>query len=147
MQCRDKHSLISVMSNLLFRVVNYVLYLTETKRSGVIATGDVLFTSETNSVDVRFTSDYIVTYSGFYLDIRSALCSDPLNTEEYDDCDDITSEELVIAAGDFLEGALVTDTEDDSSYPNHACQNWNIMTDEYQVYVFSQKKSPFHTGY
>ena len=146
MQCRNKHSLISVMSNLLFRVVDYVLYLTETKTAGIKANGDVLFTSETNSVDVRFTSDNSITYSGFYLDIRSALCSDPLNTEEYDDCDDITSEELAIAAGDFLEGALVTDTED-GKYPNPACQNWNIMTDENQVYVFSQKKSPFHTGY
>ena len=64
------------MSNLLFRVVDYVLYLTETKTAGIKANGDVLFTSETNSVDVRFTSDYIVAKSGFYLDIRSTLCSE-----------------------------------------------------------------------
>ena len=32
-------------------------YLTEIKHSGVIPTSAVLFTSETNNVDVRFTSD------------------------------------------------------------------------------------------
>ena len=124
------------MSNLLWRVVNYVLYLTETRRHGYYVYGDVLFTSETNSVDVRFLSDHSVSYRGFYLNIRSILCGgDSLNSLNSDDCDDITSEELVIAAEDFLEGALVTDTEDDSSYPNNRCQNWNIMTDENQVYV------------
>ena len=111
-----------------------MLYLTETNRDGVIATGNVLFTSETNSVDVRFSSDYSKSYSGFSLDIRSTLCSDLEKSHEDEDCDD-PARDLVIAAGEFVQGALVTNSATDGKYPNNACQNWNIMTDENQVNV------------
>ena len=40
---------------------------------------------------------------------------------------------MVIAARQVLQGAIVTDTENDGQYPNNACQNWNIITDENQV--------------
>ena len=89
-------------------------------------------------MDVTFTSDYSERRSGFTLDLRSTLCSDLGK-----DCADRTAQELVIAAGEVLEGALVTDTED-GKYPNHACQNWDIMIDENQVDFVFQNKFPFH---
>ena len=100
-------------------------------------------------MDVTFTCDYSERRTGFTLDIRSTLCSDLENSEEdegdevtSEDCDDQTAQELVIAAGEVLEGALVTNTED-GNYPNHACQNWNIMADENQVdFVFQQETLP-----
>ena len=114
-----------------------MFYDAETHRDGVIQTGEVLFTSETNNVDVRFTSDYTERRTGFTLDIRSALCSELVYPEEDEnsskDCDDITAQELVIVAGEVLRGVLVTDTEYDGHYSNYACQNWNIMADENQV--------------
>ena len=130
-----------------------MLYLTETSKDGVIPTGDVLFTSETNNVDVTFTSDGTQRRTGFTLDIRSTLCSNLESSEEdeedeededtIEDCNDSIAQELVIPAAEVLEGALVTDTENDGKYPNHACQNWNIMTDENQVYfVFQQEALP-----
>ena len=111
-----------------------MLYLTETNREGVIATGNILFTSDTNNLDVRFSSDYSKRYSGFSLDIRSTLCSDLENPHEDEDCDG-TSQDLVIAAGEFLHCALVTNSDNNGRYLNNACQNWNIMTDENQVNV------------
>ena len=103
-------------------------------------------------MDVTFTSDYSERRNGFTLDIRSTLCSDLENVESQEDeededtsedCDDRPAHELVIPAEEVLEGALVTDTENDGKYPNYACQNWNIMTDENQVYfVFQQDTLP-----
>ena len=49
----------------------------------------------------------------------------------------------MVPAEEVLEGALVTNTED-GKYPNDACQNWNIMADENQVYVVIHNKFPFH---
>ena len=106
-------------------------------------TGDVLSTSETNSVDVKFKSDETITDSGFTLDVRSIPCSDraiyPQVEDEDDPCDDRTAQEIVIASGEVLEGTLVTDTVNDGNYSNNACQNWNIMTDENQVYMVCLK--------
>ena len=115
-----------------------MLYLTETKRHGVIATGYVLFTSETNNVDVRFRSDYTVRYSGFSLDIRSTLYSDLGNSHEDEDCDD-PAHDPVIATGEVLQGDLVTNSDNLGKYQTDACQNWNIMTDENQVYASSSQ--------
>ena len=53
----------------------------------------------------------------------------------------------MIAAGEVLEGALVTDTENDGNYPNHACQNWNIVADENQVYLSFRTKIPSILGF
>ena len=46
---------------------------------------------------------------------------------------------MQIAAGETLQGVLVTHTENDGNYPNHACQSWNIIADENQVYLASNK--------
>ena len=136
----------SEVYDLDWRVVNYVLYLTETSKDGVILTGDVLFRSETNNVDVTFTSDGTQRRTGFTLDIRSTLCSNLESSEEdeededtSEDCGDSTAQEVLIVAGEVFEGALVTDTED-GKYPNNTCQNWNIMADENQVYVMFKGK-------
>ena len=52
--------------------------------------------------------------------------------------------EVKVAAGEMLKGALVSDTENDGNYPNHACQDWDIKAQENQVYVVFQNKQPFH---
>ena len=75
-------------------------------------------------MDVRFTSDEYVTGTGFTLDIRSTLCK------------------VVIVAGEFLQGALVTDTDTGGNYPNNACQNWTIIADENQVYLVCKTNIP-----
>ena len=127
-----------------------MLYLTETEKDGVYSAGDVLFTSQTNTVDVRFTSDSSFRYSGFGLNIRSIPCTDRENfpetesTEEFGGwnygCD---TQEVHIAAGEVLEDAIVTNTESDGNYPNNACQEWNIIGDENQVYMISFKVCTF----
>ena len=53
-----------------------MLYLTETRRDGDYSTDNVLFTSQTNAVDIRFTSDFSVRRSGASIDIRSISCTD-----------------------------------------------------------------------
>ena len=53
-----------------------MLILTETRREGHFATGVILFTSETNNVNARFTSDYSVRRSGFTLDVQSVACGE-----------------------------------------------------------------------
>ena len=115
-----------------------MFYHAETYQHGGIATSTVLFTSQTNNVDATFTSDFSERRSGFTLDIRSVLCSELVYPEDEDSgeyCDYINAQDLVIAAGEILQGALVTDTENDGKYLNHECQKWNIRTDETQVYV------------
>ena len=130
-----------------------MLYFTETHKEGYYSTGDVLFTSKTNNVDVKFTSDYSVTWSGFRLNIRSISCADCDNfpqtvvntasttvdysphspvhpSETPNSCD---AQEVQIAAEQVLQGALITNTENDGNYPNNACQNWNIIANENQV--------------
>ena len=57
-----------------------------------------------------------------------------------DPCDNSIAQEVVLAAGEVIEDALVIDTGDDGSYPNNACQDWNIMAHENQVYVFVSNK-------
>ena len=47
-------------------------------------------------------------------------------------CDE-SVHEVQLSAGQFLRDALVSDTESDGLYPNHTCQNWNIITDENRV--------------
>ena len=101
-----------------------MLFLIGGKLEGFYQTGDEIFRSDTSFVDVEILGGS--RGSVFTLDARSIPCVDP--------CDDVMAMELVIAAGEMLEGALVTDTED-GKYLNKACQNWNIMTDENQVYL------------
>ena len=144
-----------------------MLFLTEKRREGDYSTGDILFTSDSNNVNARFTSDYSVRRSGFTLDVQSIPCSDRENFPQHDDfnphdvyssttsypeytegngnysgnnggCDE-SAEEVVIAARQLLQGAIVTDTENDGQYPNHACQNWNIIADENQVDIKLKK--------
>ena len=47
-----------------------------TRREGMYMTGDILFTSQTNRVNVTFSSDESVTHRGFTLDVRSIICSE-----------------------------------------------------------------------
>ena len=90
---------------------------------------------------VRFTSDLSITSSGFSLDVRSISCADREqypetgNQQEYEDHGSCDAEEVQIGAGDVLQDALVTHTDSDGEYPNHACQEWSINTDENQVYI------------
>ena len=151
-------------------VILLMFYLTETRKEGYYSTGDVLFTSETNNVDVKFTSDYSVTRSGARMNIRSILCTDRDNflqtdvstatTEQYSantdydvytsrmemnhGCDE-SAQEIQIATGQVLPGALVTNTQTDGNYPNNACQQWNVIADENEVDVAYQRKKHFFT--
>ena len=52
-----------------------MLYLTETRRDGIAFRGDVLFKSETNRVDVKFTSDSSKPNYGINLDVISTPCA------------------------------------------------------------------------
>ena len=83
-------------------------------------------------MDVKFTSNKNDRRGGFSLDIRSTpcveLCHDPV-------------EEVKVAAGEVLEGALVTRTYSDGLYRNRACQEWKIITDENQVHCFPDSKT------
>ena len=139
-------------------VMFLMLYFTEIRKDGYYSTGDVLFTSQTNNVDVKFTSDYSVTRSGFRLNIRSILCTDRDNfsqtdmntatTEGYivntdhdvytsgmpDGCDE-SVQEVEITTGQVLPGAIVTNTDNDGNYPNNACQQWNVIASENEVCV------------
>ena len=101
------------------------MYLTETARYGFYLLGYKLFTSETNKVNVRFTSDVSRTAPGFILDVRSTSC---------DSIESIV-QEIVVAAGEVLKDALTTDTESDGLYPNNARQEWKIVTDENNVNI------------
>ena len=132
------------------RIMLLMLYLTESVRHGVYSTGDVLFTSQTNNVDVRFTSDPIISGTGFGLNIKSIPCTERDNFPETDvntqsteeptpgygemnhGCDE-SAQEVQIAAGEVLEGAIVTNAESDGYYPNYACQQWNIIASENEV--------------
>ena len=53
-----------------------ILYLTEHRKEGRYQPGYILFKSETNNVDVRFTSDKHIYYRGFSMDVRSTDCAD-----------------------------------------------------------------------
>ena len=123
-----------------------MFYLTETNRDGAYMTGDILFTSETNNVDVKFKSDESITDSGFTLDVRSIPCSDRAiypqveDEEPGDPCDDSIAQEVMIAAGEVIEDALITVTESGGNYSNSACQDWNIMAEENQVQFVFQRK-------
>ena len=140
-----------------------LLILTETRKEGLYSTGDILFTSETNNVNVRFTSDYTITRSGFTLDVQSISCADrpqypqqgdndhhttsaypdftdgnPNYSENNGGCD-VSVQQIELAARQFLQDALVSDTGSDGLYSNNACQNWHIITDENKVNYASMK--------
>ena len=120
------------------------MYFTETRRDGNYLSGDILFTSETNNVDVRFSSDFRETRTGFTLDVRSIPCSDRANFQQLDeessmnpgdtangDCGD---RQVVVAAGKELRDALIINrTEKDIDYWKDPCRDWTITTDENQV--------------
>ena len=111
-----------------------LLIFTETRREGHYSTGDILFTSETNRVNARFTSDLSVRRSGFTLDVQSISCADRENyqqqptTSGYPNypngnpnysgnnvgCDE-SVHEVQLAAGDEQQAALVTETEVDGN--------------------------------
>ena len=46
-------------------------------------------------------------------------------------CDSV--QEVVVAAKEVLEDAIVTDTASDGLYPDRAVQSWRINTEENQV--------------
>ena len=109
-----------------------MLYFTETSRSGSYPKGYPLFKSETNSVDVIFTSDYSGRKNGIMLDVKSISCGSDV-------------EKIVVDAGEVFEGAIVTDVESDGKYPNRATQKWKIITDENQCIVISIGVGGFNT--
>ena len=47
----------------------------------------------------------------------------------------------MVATGEVLEDAIVTDTDSDERYPNYALQQWEIITDENQVNIWFQSKN------
>ena len=113
-------------------VIFKMLYLAETRADGkYYSSGSVLFDSETNSVDVRFTSDHGTRKSGFTLDVSTIPCSwttgycGPFSTGEVQD--------VMVAPGEVLEDVIATPTEDDGLYANDVCLDWNIITDEGKV--------------
>ena len=108
------------------------MLFTETSRSGSYHKDYPLFRSETNSVDVRFTSDYNGRKDGIMLDVKSTTCGSDV-------------EKVVVDAGEVLEGAIVTDVESDGKYPNKAIQKWKIITDENQCIVISIGVGGFNT--
>ena len=48
--------------------------LVDVRRDGKYSPGDVLVTSKTNAVDVKFTTDSSVREKGFMLDVESVMC-------------------------------------------------------------------------
>ena len=109
------------------------LYFTVKYATGDHPIGYWLLVSETNNVDVKFTSHKNSRRGpGFSLDVRSipcvARCHDPV-------------QEVRVAAGETLRGALVTHTNSDGLYPNRACQEWKLITDENQVRCFPSSKT------
>ena len=109
-----------------------MLYFSETSRSGSYQNDYPLFRSGTNSVDVRFTSDYSGSKDGILLDVKSITCGSDF-------------EKVVVDAAEVLEGAIVTDVESDGKYPNKAIQKWKIITDENQCIVISIGVGGFNT--
>ena len=110
----------------------------EIRREGVYYTGGILFTSKTNSVDVRFTSDWSQGFPGFSLDIRTIPCSEVDGECQSNDRCVLPVQEMVLAAGEFLPGAIVSHTLSNGRYANQACEDWSITTDENQVYIVFQ---------
>ena len=106
-----------------------MLYLIVTKKDGTYLPGYELFTSETNSVNVRFTSDIGQRRRGFTLDVKSISCPPPHVVQE-----------IVVAAGEVVKDALITDTESDGLYPNRAWQEWQVITDENKVNIWINVK-------
>ena len=82
---------------------------------------------------VKFTSDHSVRRRGFTLDVQSIHCCERESfPQDVDPCD---PQNLVIAAGEVQQDALVTSTANYGNYSNDACENWNIIADENQVYI------------
>ena len=85
-----------------------MFYLTVIEREGYYRPGDVLFISETNSVDVTFTSNASGRKSGFTLDVRSTSCTEATALgADVEVCDD-TVQQVTVAADEFLQDALAT---------------------------------------
>ena len=84
-------------------------------------------------MNVSFTSDYNIRWSGFRLDIQSISCQDDKNYLTTNlGCDE---QEVQLSTGEVQHGALASETVNFGFYPNYACQNWNIITDENEVYI------------
>ena len=71
--------------------------------------------------------------------VKSSVWMDPKVWFLDPDVCDESVHEVQLAGDEVKQGALVSDTESDGKYPNHACQNWNIITDENRVYYLSKK--------
>ena len=69
----------------------------------------------------------LVLLAGSALLVR---CGDSLK------CDADMAQEVWIAAGEELKEALVSQNYP-NNYPNNACQRWDIMAEENQVYLVS----------
>ena len=147
--------------NVYRSVMSLLLYLAETRKDGYYSAGEVLFISQTNNVDVKFTSDSSVTATGVTMNIRSISCADRDNFsqtdmghhsthspehpgETPDSCDEQRTE---ITAGEVLTGALAINTGNDGNYPNNACQQWNVIADENHVNIFFSKGTTLFSSF
>ena len=122
-----------------------ILYITATRRDSSYISGDVLFASQTQRVEVRFTSDWYISRTGFSLDVTAAPCSTAVSIPIQlppPTCNN--PEEVQVPTGETLEAALVSYTQSDGTYPNHMCQAWIVTTDPGQVRDRSQP-SPVHS--
>ena len=84
-------------------------------------------------------TDYDVYTSGMNHGVNTDydVCTSGMNH-----CCDESAQEIQIATGQVLPGAIVTNTQNDGNYPNNACQQWNVIAGENEVGVdFSKLKS------
>ena len=97
-------------------VMIVMLYLSETRRDDGYASDSVLFVSETNSVDVKFTSDKSSNYPGFTLDVRSIDCADraryPLAGNSFCNAPNL----FELGVGQTLEGVIAMETDSNGKY-------------------------------
>ena len=119
------------------------LYLTEMRKDGNYVTGSVLFVSHTSSVDVKFTSDYYLTFPGFRLDVRSIDCADRdtltlaiQHSISYGNKFCKPPQDVMVSTGEVLEDAITTETDSNGNYIKYTYERWNILTDENQVNKF-----------
>ena len=75
--------------------------------------------------------------------MKTTCCDIPI-PQDFSGSGSCDIQDVHIAAGEILTDALVTNTESDGNYPNHACQDWMIIGDENQVnVVFTGNNTPF----
>ena len=114
-------------------------YLTDSRRDGEYPTGDILWTSGSKSALVTFTSDSMGRRLGFKLDVRSVPCTDRENYPATRSCGEPV-QEVMVAAGEVLEGFIVHPLGPFGRYPDDVCKEWSIITDDNKVQIYCVSK-------